>query len=89
MLTLSARGTKNDLSSAGNTEIIRAMSQLDAEWSEDTFSIFNRAREIYQGELTELGITANEVLDIAMLAVEMHPLRYVMEGKKGGNEEVI
>ncbi|BCK86793.1 hypothetical protein MIZ01_0559 [Sideroxyarcus emersonii] len=64
---------------ASNTEIVRAISQLDAEWTEETFSIFNRAREIYQCQLAELGLTANEVLGTAMLAVEAHPLRYVMK----------
>lgn len=74
---------------ASNTEIVRAMLQLDAEWVEETFSIFTRAREIYQCQLAEFGVTANEVLDIAMLATKVHPLRYVMEGKKGGNAEAI
>lgn len=67
-----------------NTEIVRAMLQLDAEWSEDTFSIIACAREIYQGQLDELGITATEVLDTAMLATKLHPIRYVMPKIKGG-----
>ncbi len=54
-----------------NTEIVRAMLQLDAEWCVETFSIFNRAREIYQCQLAELGLTATEVLDIAMLATKV------------------
>lgn len=64
---------------ARNTEIIRAMSQLDAEWNEETFSIFNRAREIYQGELMVFGVTANKVLDAAMLATQVHPIRYSLQ----------
>lgn len=63
---------------ASNTEIIRAMSQLDSEWIDETFSIFTRAREIYQCQLAELGVTANVALDTAMLATEMHPIRYTI-----------
>ena len=69
---------------ASNTEIIRATSKLEAEWSENTFLIFTRAREIYQRQLVELGVTANEVLDIAMLATEVHPMRYAIPKIKDG-----
>ncbi len=69
---------------ASNTEIIRAMSQLDAEWIEETFSIFTRARKIYQCQLTELGVTANGVLDTAMLATKVHPIRYAIPKIEGG-----
>lgn len=68
---------------AGNTEIIRAMSQLDAEWNEESFSIFRRAKEIYQEQLIQIGIAEIEVFDTAMLATKVHPIRCAIEKTKG------
>lgn len=60
-----------------NMELNSAMARCSAEWDIATFETFLSARKIYHSELTELGVSVNEVFTAAMQATTVHPLEYV------------
>jgi hypothetical protein len=61
---------------SGNHEILEAMNRCNAEWGLDSFDVFSHARKIYHEELIQLGISVNDVNELAMRATKIHPLVY-------------
>lgn len=59
-----------------NQDFVGAMTRCNAEWSMDSFEVFLQARNIYQNELKDLGISENDVISTAMQATSVHPLIY-------------
>lgn len=59
-----------------NRELVAAMTRCSAEWNLAAVETFLRARETYHSELSELGVSVNEVFAVAMQATKVHCLVY-------------
>lgn len=66
----------SELPESNNRELFAAMTRCNAEWTEASFEMFLRAREMYQATLIEFGVSAHEVISVAMHATKIHPLIY-------------
>lgn len=65
---------RNESIDLDNRDFVGAMTKCNSDWSPESFGLFLSARETYHGELKEVGISASEVIDIAMQATQIHKL---------------